>query len=306
MPAGSGWQAALVAADFLIGDHGSVSLYGIGLGIPLVLSAFADEEIVADAPFASLAGQAPCLVHERPLRQQVERIGFDRDPSRYAEIAAQVFAEPEQALENLQTLIYEAMGLELPGQPPRLLPVPLPNLDLRPVTAYEVRGSVEARSPRLRISIERRPAGLGVPHKEIGERHLVIDESEQNQRLHDTAAAVTRRRPHYSSTEERRLAAIDWLSEVLDAHPGARVAACVLDEDRCVACIRGEPPLEASLPGQTADPGLLASALYVGWVDGKIEGRYSGLVEIVVGNRVLQMHLVAIGVVMPATQPAEP
>lgn len=306
MPAGAGWQAALVAADLLIGDHGSVSLYGMGLGLPLLFSAFACEEIVADAPLASLAGQTPHLAHGRGLRHQIEQIGFDRDPSRYAEIVAQVFAEPGRALENLRALAYEAIGLEPPAQQPRLLPFPPPNLDLRPVTAQEVNGSVKARSPSLRISIERGPAGLGVPNRETGERHLVIDESEQNQRLHDTAAAVTRRQPRRGSAEERRLDAIDWLSEALDAHPGARVAACALDEDRCAARIRDEPPLEASLPGKATDPGLLASALYVGWVDGSIEGHYSGLVEIVVGNRVLQMHLVAIGGVIPAAQPAEP
>jgi hypothetical protein len=247
MPAQAGWQAALVAGDLLIGDHGSVSLYGIGLGLPLLFSTFAEEEIAEDGPFASLASQAPHITHGRGLLEQVERIGFDRDPSRYADIAAQVFAEQGRALENLRTLVYGAIALDPPAERPKLLPVPSLDLGLRSVTAYKVGGAVDALVPHLRIAIERRPAGLGVPGDEISERHLLIEENEPDRRLHDTAAAVVRHQLDHGSIEQRRVAAFTWLSKALDTHPGARVAACALDKKRCVACIRGQATLEATL-----------------------------------------------------------
>ncbi|MDQ1304600.1 MAG: hypothetical protein QG671_427, partial [Actinomycetota bacterium] len=40
IPADQGWQRALVSADVVIGDHGSVTFYAAALGLPLLLGAF--------------------------------------------------------------------------------------------------------------------------------------------------------------------------------------------------------------------------------------------------------------------------
>lgn len=301
----AGWQAALVAGDLLVGDHGSVSLYGVGLGLPLIFSAFSDEEIVADGPFASLAEQAPHLQHERGLRAQLEAVGFERDLSRYASVAAEVFAEPGRALENLRDLVYEAIALDPPPQPPRVLPVPSPALDLDPVTAHEVSGAVEDLTLRLRISIERAPAGLGIRAEGSCERHLLVEESEPDRRLHDTAAAVFRQEPVRGAAGEPRAAALGWLAEALEQHPGARVAACRLDESRCMAWIRGEPPVEAAMPGGP-EPGLLASALYVGWVEGRIRSDRIVPLEIAIGPRREPVDLATVEGLIPSTPPAVP
>ncbi|MCZ0975338.1 CDP-glycerol glycerophosphotransferase family protein [Streptomyces albulus] len=56
IPPTAGWQATLLAADLLIGDHGSVTFYGAALGTPLLLGAFSDDEAVAGTPWRSWAG----------------------------------------------------------------------------------------------------------------------------------------------------------------------------------------------------------------------------------------------------------
>lgn len=306
MPPQSGWQAALVGGDLLICDHGSVSLYGIAVGLPIAFAAFADEEIHTGGPLAELARQAPHLAHERELREQVEQIWLDRAPDRYVTIESTVFAEPGRALENLRTLVYEAIDLEPPPQPPRVLPVKALALDLEPVSAHEVGGAVEATAP-LRISLDRRPAGIGVQTGEAIERHILIADGEPDRRLHDTAAVVVVEPvgPERTSVEERRLEAIGLLQWVLEDHPGARVATCVLSEGHCVTCIRGEAPLETRLPGDV-DPGLLASAIYLGWVDGRVDGDFVGEIEIVTGAQTQVVSVGGVEGLMPATPPAAP
>jgi len=302
MPAMAGWQAALVAGDLLIGDHGSVGLYAIGLGLPLLLSTFAGEEMVGDGPFAALATRAPHIEHRGGLLEQVRGNDGARDPDRYADISAQVFAEPGGALENLRSLIYEAIALAPPPEPPRLLPVPPPGIELRLVSAFEVWGGVDELASGPRIALERSPAGLGV---DLGERHLSVEVGETDRRLHDSASVVFRRRCESSPRRERRSRGLAWLSAALDAHPGARVVACAVDRVLCLAQIRGGPPLEARM-SDPADPGLLASALYLGWAEGPLEAGHAGSLEIEVGSRRLAVALRPIGDLTPVVPPAVP
>lgn len=50
VPPQNGWQAALVAADWVVGDHGSVSLYGAALDRVTLLAATGEAELAPDSP----------------------------------------------------------------------------------------------------------------------------------------------------------------------------------------------------------------------------------------------------------------
>lgn len=58
VPPQNGWQAALVAADWVVGDHGSVSLYGAALDRVTLLAATGEAELAPDSP-ATPSGAAP-------------------------------------------------------------------------------------------------------------------------------------------------------------------------------------------------------------------------------------------------------
>ncbi|MER7985798.1 CDP-glycerol glycerophosphotransferase family protein [Streptomyces noursei] len=128
IPPTAGWQATLLAADLLIGDHGSVTFYGAALGTPLLLGAFSDDEAVAGTPMAELGRIAPRLRLDAPLRPQVERaLGRGRGPAgdtleRLRKVGESAFATPGRALARLRTAVYDLLHLP---EPENGAPLPL-------------------------------------------------------------------------------------------------------------------------------------------------------------------------------------
>src|SRR5690606_4642335 len=49
-PPHEGWRAAIIAADALVGDHGSVTYYAAALGRPVLLAAFGSAELDPESP----------------------------------------------------------------------------------------------------------------------------------------------------------------------------------------------------------------------------------------------------------------
>ncbi|MEK8169536.1 hypothetical protein NKH77_06210 [Streptomyces sp. M19] len=88
-----GWRPALVAADAVVGDHGSVTLYGAALDKPTVLAAFGSDAVPGTAG-AALAETAPRLDPYRSPYEQVEEAVRTHVPGRYAPIADRAFAVP--------------------------------------------------------------------------------------------------------------------------------------------------------------------------------------------------------------------
>ncbi|CAD5916514.1 protein of unknown function [Streptomyces sp. KY75] len=52
------WRSALVAADVVVGDHGSVTLYGAALGKPVLLGAYGSEAVPGTGRFARRSARA--------------------------------------------------------------------------------------------------------------------------------------------------------------------------------------------------------------------------------------------------------
>ena len=72
IPPLQGWQAALVAGDCVIGDHGSVTAYAAALGKTVLLASFPEQDVVPGSPADSLGRLAPRLDPSASLREQVE------------------------------------------------------------------------------------------------------------------------------------------------------------------------------------------------------------------------------------------
>ena len=58
VPPMDGWRAALVAADCVIGDHGSTTFYGAALGIPVLLGQFPGDAVDPSSPVGQLGAVA--------------------------------------------------------------------------------------------------------------------------------------------------------------------------------------------------------------------------------------------------------
>jgi hypothetical protein len=63
IPPDEGWQAAIVASDHVIGDHGSTTMFAAALGRPITLATI--------RPAHHLARTATRLDHTRPIEPQL-------------------------------------------------------------------------------------------------------------------------------------------------------------------------------------------------------------------------------------------
>jgi hypothetical protein len=271
-----GWRSALVAADCLIGDHGSVTFYAAALGVPVLLGAWGDDEVAPGSPMDAFGRAAPRLAVDEPLRPRVADVAGQLDPDRYRDLVARSFAYPGEALARLRDLIYRLLSLQPPRRAPRALPVAAAVADAPELTAHlvvAVGDSSCTAAGELRVALERYPAILETPHRQRARyRHLVVDDVEPDFRQHESAAVIVRsdlsHKPQANDERQR----VTWLREALRRHPGSRVAAAADECDTLVA-VRGGPLLRASgdtrgvSPTETA--ALAASAIYivslVGW-----------------------------------------
>jgi hypothetical protein len=271
VPYREGWRATLVAADSLIGDHGSVTFYGAALGVPTQLGAFADEEIVKDSATSALGQAAPHLVGDRSLRGQIDRLGFERDAGRYRTIVERAFAYRGEALERLRTVVYELIALDPPSFPVRVMPVPAPEPEGRAATAYLVTARLErdASGPEPRVIVERFPAGLEPMHTDgMAGRHLSVDASEPDRRLRESAAIIACNETAEANSGGAPYEAELWAISTLASFPGCLVVAAALDATRCLIAVRDQTMLEATAD-DPCDPGLIASAAYASLIAGE-------------------------------------
>ncbi|MGA4850272.1 hypothetical protein ACOBQB_30010 [Streptomyces sp. G5(2025)] len=273
-----GWQQALVASDLVIGDHGSVTLYGAALERPVLLGAFGSEAVPGTAGYA-LRTAAGRLEAGRPLRAQLEAAVAGHRPDRYAAVSAAAFAEPGQALPRLRELVYGLLGIPQPKQPgrgPRAFPIPAPHT--RRARSLMVRTSVVRDAEGgLRVEVRRFPAALAgeTAESETVFWHLACDVDEPDTRLTESAAVVCSASDVLPAEAGRQR-----LGALLEDFPGARIAA-LSGEDGCIIRVRdgrpvrdgrlvhvctAEPPSaeEAVAVAEEVgvDPGAAAAAVY--------------------------------------------
>lgn len=255
-----GWQQALVASDLLIGDHGSVTLYGAALGRPVLLGAFGSESVPGTAGYA-LRTAAGWLEEDRPLPAQLEAAVAGHRADRYAAVSAAAFAEPGQALRRLRELVYELLGLAPPKQPgrgPRALPIPPPATG-RARSLMVHTSAVRDSGGELLLEVRRFPAALagGTAESDSAFWHLACDVDEPDTRLTESATVICSASEVLPSGAARRR-----LASLLDDFPGARLAA-LPGEDGCTVGMRdGRLVHVGTAEGPATDPGTAAAAVY--------------------------------------------
>jgi hypothetical protein len=114
VPPEEGWRAALVAADVVIGDYGSVTQYASAIGTPVLLAAAPDDDLLPGSPAAEVKRIAPQLRMDCPLLFQVQLATDALTPS--TGIAELLTSKPGQAGRILRHTMYQLLGL---SEPPR-------------------------------------------------------------------------------------------------------------------------------------------------------------------------------------------
>ncbi|WP_261553997.1 hypothetical protein [Frankia tisae] len=272
LPPREGWRAALIAADLVVGDHGSVGVYGAALDRPVLLAAGEPTELDPAGSTARLLRLAPALEPAYPLRRQIDEAIGGHVPGRYAELAAGTFALPGESLTTLRSLLYGVMRLPEPPGPARVASVDPPEPEGRAPTAMLVSTQVRAQAAGgdVIVEIARFPAAADRPwpaEPPGADVHLAVDVADSDLGLLESADVLLRCRQAVG------FPAREWTASALADYPGCRIAADVTTAGRCVLRLRGGPAIEVHQddgPSGREDPvamEVLASVIYA-WVVG--------------------------------------
>ncbi|MFD8783357.1 hypothetical protein [Kitasatospora sp. NPDC059599] len=265
IPPHQGWQAALVAADCLIGDHGSVSVYGAALERPTVLVATGAAELDPRSPGYAFGQTAPVLDPDGDLAAQLARALREQDPDTLRPLTDRSLSRRGRSAALLRPLLYSFLEhLDEPGDepllPPYPKPVPHPGTTDGP-TAYDVEGGSEGTE----VSLRRYPVDPA-DHTPRG-FHALTDEH-PGDALRYTAEVLARTEVH------AELPAPRWLADSAAELPGLAVAVAALGPARHLLRLRSGLLLEARAepdwggPDPGIDPLLLGSAVACWLADG--------------------------------------
>ena len=133
------WEPFLIAADYIVGDHGSVTLYGAAVGVPVLLGAYHAAAVHPRSGAAALAAIAPRLVGSAPVVEQLSQADEQFDPGAMAEVAALISSEPGGFARHTRSLLYGMLSLGQPTVPARVADSRLPR-SLRDLAARSMMG----------------------------------------------------------------------------------------------------------------------------------------------------------------------
>jgi hypothetical protein len=252
LPPDEGWRAALVAADLVISDHGSLTCYAAGNGVPVLLAEDGGPEVVPGSPIDTLRRLLPPLRPDAPLEDQVHD-GITAPPV-IPEMAEAIFAHHGQAVELLRAAIYRELRLSVPGPPVRVRPVPVPDITPTMPTVYAVRSEVDIASDGPVTVVLRRFPAVTYDEDQPHARHLAANDAEDDPGWVERAAVVWQDNPHRSVAEARA-----WATRTVARLPAVRVAVAPLRRGGALVVLRGGREL---LAVGTSDAALIGSAIH--------------------------------------------
>lgn len=126
VPPDAEWLGALMAADVVIGDAGSGSVYAAAAGVPVIIGAFPDEDVARGSAAALLAATAPRLRPGQPIERQLAEAAAGHSSELSGSVAARITSEPGQFGRNMRRLIYQILGLAQPPSIPVTPPARMP------------------------------------------------------------------------------------------------------------------------------------------------------------------------------------
>lgn len=277
VPPEAGWPATLIAADWCVGDHGSVSFQAAAIGVPLVLASFGDEA-APGTPMAELGLAAPWLRRDAGLREQLEQVARHHDPERLHALATRAYVTGAR---SLRSLLYELMGIPEPAGPPRLLAWPAPHPERRPVSAFDVYTELAGSQ----VVVRRYPAAVRdvAAAPGAGVRHLAAYEDAWDIRVLESASVLVRR--DVTPPPE----ADAWTARTLQRYPGASLTAAPV-ADGCLVRTRDGHTVRVATP--QPDPMLSAAAVFACLHANRLT---DGTMEVRTGERTVPLTISAAG-----------
>lgn len=112
------WQAALIAADLVVGDHGSCTAYAVAMELPVLIAACGSAELDEESPLAALHAELPRLAGTTSLREQVDEALRSHVPGQWKHHTDRLFELPGEGLKAAANALRGLMDLPpLTGRP---------------------------------------------------------------------------------------------------------------------------------------------------------------------------------------------
>jgi hypothetical protein len=272
-PSTEDWKCALIAADHLLGDHGSLTAYGSWLRLPTLLGAFDKGSVAPGSPMETLGRVLPRVAVDLPMAEQLRRAEADVPRIAEAAEASCVTSEPGGAAAVLRQVVYRTLGID---EPTGSATVPVPALPSSHQAAapaprpYHAAHLVYAeREAGSRIRVRRYPHSARGPHVPA-DAVLVADASEPNPSVADNAGILIASPLVDGSAAPPRPA---WAMDLLTRHPGCRAAAAPAGPGAWRVWARTgrnhvrELHATTDLDGTPALPVMIAAAALLTWLD---------------------------------------
>jgi len=126
LPPEADWRAVVAAADWVLGDHGSVTSYATLTTAPILLVRYPHDRVHRASPAAALARLALALSPGHSLEDQLHYAAAEHRQGDYAAVAARISSEPGRFSQRMRKLIYGLLGIGQPAYRALVDPVPLP------------------------------------------------------------------------------------------------------------------------------------------------------------------------------------
>jgi hypothetical protein len=122
------WRAVIVAADHVIGDHGSATTYAAAIGTPVLHTDLPIEEIDRGSPQWYVGATTPLLRLGRPVEPQLAAAAASRPRDWARSVASRLTSRPLQSHRLVRAEMYRLLGLPVPGRHRAVEPVAVPRL----------------------------------------------------------------------------------------------------------------------------------------------------------------------------------
>jgi hypothetical protein len=122
------WPVALIAADYVVGDHGSPLHYATLTGATLLRAGFHDQLVRKGSVRERLSGLVPELLTDRPIEPQLMAASERAVRARYAGLGALLSSQPGRFATNIRREVHALLGIPEPDSPTELPPLVVPTL----------------------------------------------------------------------------------------------------------------------------------------------------------------------------------
>ncbi|KJS59725.1 hypothetical protein VM95_25315 [Streptomyces rubellomurinus] len=246
------WRQALIAADAVVGDFGSVSYYAAALGTPVLVAAPGPTVIEPSSQVAEFVREAPRLDPYGPLRPQLDAaLRGGRVPPGPAQLTSSC---PGGSAARLRALFYGLIGIPEPAAPALLDPLPLPAHRPGLVTA-PLRVLTEVGGGAVTL---RRFAAARYEPDGPGHGHLAVHEDTLDPGALALADLIVQHTPPGLAEDPRLGTPRQWAAEALSRHRSCSLAALVTGPETGTVVDRAGGAWELSTAG--LDPAAAASA----------------------------------------------